>query len=78
MSDDIDQAQRFDQFRRDLALRARRAGVGELARPSAFGLCEDCIFPIPAARLDAIPGCRRCLTCQEAHERRRRRTQKGL
>jgi len=34
------------------------------------GICIDCATPIPAARLAAVPGCRRCLDCQTAFERR--------
>ncbi len=43
----------------------------ELARsrlPSGRSLshCEECGEAIPAARREAIPGVRRCVTCQEA------------
>ncbi|MDZ4370207.1 MAG: TraR/DksA C4-type zinc finger protein [Phenylobacterium sp.] len=69
MTDQIDQAQVFEQFRRDLALRARRSGAHALARPSAFLLCDGCGDPIEAERRAVAPGARRCLTCQEAFER---------
>jgi len=69
VTDQIDQAQRFEQFRRDLAVRAARAGVPALSTPSGFGLCDDCADPIEAERRQALPGCKRCLTCQEAFER---------
>ena len=47
----------------------------ELARsrlPSGRSLshCEECGDEIPAARRAAIPGVRRCVTCQEAMDRR--------
>lgn len=32
-------------------------------------LCQDCGDPIPDARRKAAPGCRRCVSCQEAFER---------
>lgn len=32
--------------------------------------CEDCGEAIPEARRSAIPGVRRCLTCQEAADQR--------
>ena len=69
MSDQLDQAQAFEEFRRDLALRAARAGVPQLATPSGFGLCDDCGDPIERERIVVVPGCKRCLTCQEAFER---------
>lgn len=72
MTDTIDQAQRFEAFRRDLALRARRAEAEQLARPSAFLLCDDCGDPIDAERRRAAPGATRCVFCQEAAERRLR------
>ncbi|MFN3582600.1 TraR/DksA C4-type zinc finger protein [Phenylobacterium sp.] len=72
MSDVIDQAQHFEAFRRDLAVRAARAGAHELASPAAFGLCEGCGDPIEAERRRAAPGARKCLLCQEAAERRLR------
>lgn len=30
--------------------------------------CEDCGEPIPEARRKAVPGVRRCVACQEAHD----------
>lgn len=32
--------------------------------------CIDCGFPIPAVRLDALPGAVRCVDCQQQRERR--------
>lgn len=72
MSDVIDQAQQFETFRRELGLRAARAGAARLATPRAFGLCDGCGDPIEAERRQALPGARKCLTCQEAAERRLR------
>jgi len=72
VSDVIDRAQAFDEFRRDLAIRAKRAEAEQLATPSAFGFCDDCGDPIDAERRKALPGARRCILCQEAAERRRR------
>jgi phage/conjugal plasmid C-4 type zinc finger TraR family protein len=31
--------------------------------------CEECDAPIPEARRKAVPGVRRCVTCQDAHDR---------
>lgn len=34
-----------------------------------YGGCETCRSPIPAARLEAVPYARRCVTCQEREEK---------
>ncbi|MGA0586554.1 DksA/TraR family C4-type zinc finger protein [Dyella sp. KRB-257] len=34
--------------------------------------CEACDAPIPAARRQAVPGVRLCVSCQEAHDHERR------
>ena len=68
MSDEADLAQLHEAFRRDLGLRAARADLAGLTSPAAFGLCEDCTDPIDAERRRALPGARRCLSCQEARE----------
>jgi phage/conjugal plasmid C-4 type zinc finger TraR family protein len=31
--------------------------------------CEDCEQPIPKKRRLAVPGCRRCVACQQEFER---------
>lgn len=81
MTDVFDRAQEADLFRRELAVsafkdnlaeRAFRAGVRQLAKPSAFLLCDDCGDPIDAERRKAVPACKRCVDCQEAAERRLR------
>lgn len=81
MTDVFDRAQEADAFRReiaiaafkdDLAERAHRAGVRQLAKPGAFLLCDDCAEPIDAERRKALPGVSRCVDCQEAAERRLR------
>lgn len=33
--------------------------------------CEECDAPIPAARRQAVPGVRLCVTCQAAHDHER-------
>lgn len=37
-------------------------------REGTFGLCEDCGEPVPAARLDAIPYARLCISCKSREE----------
>ncbi len=48
----------------DAALRRIEAG--------SYGVCTDCSAPIPAARLIAYPTAKRCLTCQQSHEDKKR------
>lgn len=69
MSDVIDDAQRFEEMRRDIALRA--ALKTERRTDVVFGVvvCPGCDEPIEAERLAARPDAIRCFTCQEAHER---------
>lgn len=71
MSDDADQAQGFETFRRDMAL-ARALAPEPEHRPRALGQCVACSDEIEPERLAVHPGARRCLYCQEALERRRR------
>jgi phage/conjugal plasmid C-4 type zinc finger TraR family protein len=44
----------------------KRMGTG----PSLFN-CEECDDEIPEGRRLAVAGCRFCVYCQEAHERKR-------
>lgn len=59
--DDIDRAAIIiDQETERLVNGARRnLGYGD-----SLEFCEDCEEPIPEKRRRAVPGCRRCLTCQ--------------
>lgn len=78
MSDDVDLAQRFEEFRRDQALAAVQADAALLARPIDEGrACVGCGEEIEAERLEALPGARHCLQCQEARERNRRLFPRG-
>lgn len=49
-----------------IANRIRYAGISRLE-------CIDCDDDIPQRRREAIPGCQRCIDCQEIHDRRHRR-----
>lgn len=44
--------------------------IGRLAA-GTYGQCVRCGAPIPAARLDVYPTAKRCLPCQQQHERTR-------
>lgn len=37
------------------------------------GTCEDCEDDIPLERIVSVPGVTRCISCQEAYEKTRRR-----
>ena len=47
---------------------AVRRARSRLAAGPGLSECEDCGEPIPAARRAAVPGVRRCLACQAAHD----------
>jgi phage/conjugal plasmid C-4 type zinc finger TraR family protein len=77
MTDLYDMATEVEEGFRAQALAAQRA-LAEHARardtagPTAY-VCVDCGDDIPAARRAALPSCRRCVDCQERHERGARR-----
>lgn len=54
----------IDQSVADAVEHARQALAGGAARAD----CQDCGEPIPEARRQAVPGVRRCVACQEAHD----------
>jgi phage/conjugal plasmid C-4 type zinc finger TraR family protein len=57
-----DAAERFNQ-----QSLAEHRGTGQPTRPSRRE-CLDCEEPIPEARRNAVPGCERCIDCQDALE----------
>lgn len=61
--DDIDRAQHQDAMYRRQALQQQQAHRAATSRPSAT-TCHECGDPIPLARQQAVPGCRRCTPCQ--------------
>jgi len=66
--DQFDRATQLEERQRAFALaqvlqRARGAGESALH-------CMDCGVDIPEARRRAVPGCQRCVHCQEVFERR--------
>jgi phage/conjugal plasmid C-4 type zinc finger TraR family protein len=64
--DMVDLAHEYEEQQRVLALRAIGKPPG--TEPSRWD-CEDCLEAIPAARRVAVPGCTRCVECQERVER---------
>lgn len=41
----------------------------QLPRGESLKSCEQCHAPIPAARREAIPGVRLCVSCQAEHDK---------
>ena len=70
MSDDVDRAGEREQMVRDHALQAqaRRAGLAGKTMADSAEFCA-CGVVIPQARRRAVPGCQRCVACQEDIER---------
>ncbi len=62
MADQIDQAQERQAEHTRAAL--ERAAANRPTGPS-LERCEDCGERIPAKRRYAVPGCTRCISCQE-------------
>ena len=63
--DFADQAAAVEAEMREAALQQIQAQAGGTFRRSH---CEDCGAPIPPARQEAVPGCTRCVLCQEYFE----------
>lgn len=69
MGDIVDRAQaREAEILADSLARMAR----ELPRGESLASCEDCGDDIPQDRREAIPGCRRCVFCQDAREQRKK------
>lgn len=56
--------EQIDSTVEDAVSRAR----SRLATGPGLSECEECGEPIPEARRRAMPGARRCLACQNAHD----------
>lgn len=60
-----DKAAAFEEEAREAALQQARLQTGGTYRRSH---CEDCGSLIPPARQEAVPGCTRCVLCQQYFE----------
>jgi phage/conjugal plasmid C-4 type zinc finger TraR family protein len=65
--DQFDRAQELDARFREQALLQH---TGTRGTAVSRLICTDCEEPIPAARREAVPGCHRCILCEEEFERR--------
>lgn len=73
MPDEIDRAQECEQQARDHALSAMRSRpVEEPVVVNGRRVCPDCIAPLSAERLAALPHAVRCVKCQTLHESHQR------
>ncbi|WP_035218572.1 TraR/DksA family transcriptional regulator [Desulfatibacillum aliphaticivorans] len=60
---DMAQEKEADFTRQAIAAARTRPGI------RTYETCRDCGDPIPLARRQAVPGCERCIDCQEEYER---------
>lgn len=60
--------EQIDASIEDAVAHARR----QLAQGESLAECVECGEAIPKARRDAMPGVRRCVTCQEARDEEQR------
>jgi phage/conjugal plasmid C-4 type zinc finger TraR family protein len=68
MGDSMDRAQAVNEAHQSDALLAHyRRGIRNSMYASEL-ICTDCTAEIPEARRKAVPGCTRCVACQERHE----------
>ena len=70
--DEVDYAQARSDLFLDQALEKARSS---LANGLGVDFCVDCGEPIPSARRRAVPGCVRCIDCQEEFEQRSNSTE---
>lgn len=60
-----DDQERFNQF-------AVKQQLATMPKGESAEECEDCGDNIPEDRREAYPGCKRCVTCQQLVERKRK------
>ena len=65
MADDIDMAQEAYERSMNYALAKQ---LSHQAGGDSLTHCENCEEEIPEARRLAVPGCKRCVKCQESLE----------
>lgn len=66
--DEADLAQESENFHLELVVKTAKQRMQGL-KPESARFCVDCEKPIPEMRRLAVPGCRRCVTCQAEIER---------
>jgi phage/conjugal plasmid C-4 type zinc finger TraR family protein len=74
MADIVDNAQLVEELDRRLAMQKHEQRRATAAESAEF--CE-CGVSIPAARRAAVPGCQRCVDCEELIETKARHRRGG-
>lgn len=71
MTDIYDRATALEEQTREraLAAQAKRAGLTDKTVADSRTECTDCGERIPLKRRQAMPGCTRCIHCQEMREK---------
>lgn len=67
--DTLDAASELTQQRIEMAVAAHRLNHSAVSATH----CEECWDPLIPERRDAFPGCKKCVSCQEDEEKRKRR-----
>lgn len=67
MTDIYDRAQALEQFQREQAIASQQAASRSSGQ--TYSHCSDCGDDIPLLRQQAVPGCTRCIDCQQLRER---------
>lgn len=63
-------AAKLAENEREAALAAVRGRINQASAGSVDGNCQDCGDDIGQARLAALPGASRCVSCQTVHEKK--------
>ncbi|MFZ6687522.1 TraR/DksA family transcriptional regulator [Undibacterium sp. SXout11W] len=73
MTDIYDRATELEEQDRERALaeHAKRSAIAGKTVEDSAKFCDDCGIDIPLKRRQAMPGCQRCVTCQQRKELRR-------
>lgn len=67
--DECDFASRNTEFYLKQALKGQLEKAAHNTKESSRCTCIDCGEAIPAARQKIVPGCRRCVACQNVYEK---------
>jgi len=72
MTDVFDSASELEEQDRARALaeHVKRSGLTGKTLADSAEFCDDCGDDIPLQRRMAVPGCKRCVSCQARKERR--------
>ena len=65
--DFCDRSQENENLHRSHALRRAKSAIGSPGMVSNM-VCIDCGEDIPRVRREAVPGCTRCVSCQQEAE----------